>query len=381
MNRTILVLGGTTLLFGSASAYLWQQHRDSDSRNVELAARVQDLESKLAAATRPPLAPVANPFETAPEPAAAPKQPEPVSKPAALTRSTRVAEAAGTSAAPVNTMTVNPFFNAVRMDKLMEDPEYREAMRTQQRLSMNSRYPDLGEALNLAPDQVDKLLDMLADQEIESMGRRFPLARPGEQPDQATLRAWNERVQNEQKTREAQLTSLLGPAGMQDWNKYQQSLGARMEVKQMRGMLEASDPIRPDQVQPLVDAIAAEQRRSVEAQMQNARAVNGRIQAQGSFVAFGAGGNSSTPADPVSLMERSLKQTEESHKREHDAVAPYLSPRQLKAFDSYRKQQLAMQRASLRMMRARAEAVERGEISDDANGMSVSSGLVPLATP
>jgi hypothetical protein len=382
MNRSILLLG-STLVFGSASAYFWQEQRAGDERNAVLEARVKELESTLATTTRPPPPPSMAATVEAPTPSADTSSP-PTKAPAAP--APRLAlSGTGTVRNVPNALVSgpSPVFRAMRMDKLMEDPEYRAAMRSQHRMMMSSRYPDLGEALHLQPEDVDKLMDLLTDQEMANMSGQPPFGENG-QVDQAAMQEWSKKLQQRQRDNEAQLAGLLGDSGVQEWQEYQKTLGARMQVKQLRGMLEgSSDPIRPDQVQPLVEAMAAEQQRMMQTQLRGFSSVAPGQRTVGMIAPAGAM-QPFTPGNQVAMMEKSLEQTVQNNQRMHDAVAPYLTQRQLEQFDKYQNQQLEFQRASLRMMRASAEAEARGEVQPNGNSSSMSvssSGWVPLATP
>lgn len=386
MNRSILLLASSTLIFGSASAYFWQGQRGGDERNAALETRVKELETTLAAAqSQPP------PSQPPPQLAVVAEPPAPVDdpKPAAKAPAKSAPKFAATGVGVVRNGTGNALiaapsvFRVMRTDKLMEDPEYRAAMRSQQRMMMPARYPDLGEALGLQPEEVDKLMDLLTDQEMTGMENRPPIGENGP-PDPAATQEWSKQMQQRQRDNEAQLAGLLGDAGLQEWKEYQQTLGARMQVKQLRGIMEgSSDPIRADQVQPLVDAMAAEQQRMLQTQL---RGLNNTVPGQ-QTIALVAGGSGAmhpaTPTNQVAMMEKSLEQTVQNNQRMHDAVAPYLSSRQLEQFDKYQNQQLEFQRASLRMMRASAEAEARGEVQQNSNGVSMSSSavLMPLADP
>jgi hypothetical protein len=380
MNRSILLLG-STLVFGSASAYFWQEQRAGEERNAALEARVKELESTLAATRQLPPPPLAATVEESPPPVDTSSPP--AKAPAAPQPKLAVSGSFGTVRGAANAFVAGPsaVFRSMRMDKLMEDPEYRAAMRSQHRMMMASRYPELGEALRLQPEDVDKLMDLLTDQEMANMAGRPPFGEDG-QVDQAAMQEWSKKAQQRQRDNEAQLAGLLGDSGLQEWKDYQQTLGARMQVRQLRGILEgSSDPIRPDQVQPLVEAMAAEQQRVLQTQL---RGVNSLAPGQRSVTMLGAAGvmQPITPGNQVAMMEKSLEQTVQNNQRMHDAVASYLTPRQLEQFDKYQNQQLEFQRASLRMMRASAEAEARGEVQQNSNdpAMSARSVLVPLVT-
>lgn len=384
MQRSVLLLAGSTLIFGSASAYFWQQERIGDERSTALEARVKELEGTLAATRLPPPPPMINTVEppAPPENPPAPSAKAPAPKPAAKVAMGGVGMVR--EGGP-NRLMAGPVFRSMRMDKLLEDPEYRAAMRSQHRMMMSGRYPDLGEALRLQPEEVEKLMDLLADQEIAGMATQPAFGFDGTQPDPAAMQDWSRKMQQRQRDNEAQIAGLLGDSGLQEWKDYQQTLGARMQVKQLRGIMEnSSDPIRPDQVRPLVDAMAAEQKRMMEAQMRSVGLV-GMAPSRGNAAVIASGSTWAaarpmTPGNQVDMMEKSLEQTAQNNQRMHDAVAPYLSQRQLEQFDKYQNQQLEFQRASLRMMRANAEAEARGETQPNGASISASSALVPMVT-
>jgi hypothetical protein len=359
MNRFIIVLAGTTLVFASASAYLWRQERAASEQNAVLQLRVEKLEGAQRTARAilptPAAAPVAG---------AAPPDSGPPLRPA---RAPRPAPAVGAAAAVAGSdrkaaITFRPFFGSMRMDKLLADPEYREAMRAQERLAMSSRYPDLAEALHLQPEEAEKLMDLLTDQQVAAMGRQ-PTFRPDGTPDENSIREWQKQMEQQQRDNQAQIASLLGDTQFQEWKDYQNSMGARMQVKQLRDTLGSSDPLRADQVQPLVAAIAAEQLRyGAELQRNAGRAGKARSMSQ---------------SDQLSMMEQGLEQSTQYNQRMHDAAAPYLSARQQEQFDRMLNQNLEIQRITVRMVRARAEAEARGEAPTTNDGqLVIGSSLV-----
>ena len=380
MNRFVLLLAGSTLIFGSASAYLWREGRAENERNATLEARIQQLETQLterAQAVPPPqaLAPVPEPSAPEPAPAKVAAAPKPATSVKVGTGTAQAVVGVGGNVVGGPTTMFRGF--RTDMNQLMKDPEYREAMRSQQRMSMNSRYPDLGEALRLPPEEVDKLLDLLTDQEIANMSRPSPFA-DGQPVDSNSMRQWREKIQQEQREQDAALANVLGANGLQEWKNYQQTLGARMEVKQLRTIMDgSSDPLRPDQVQSLVDAIAAEQRRPMEA-LRSAPGSGGNATSGPATGGWGP----ITRENQTAMMEQSLRMTEERNQRIQDAVAPYLSSRQLEQFTRHQKQQLDMQRASLRMMKAAAEAEARGDIPRNNNGAAtLMLGTSPVFIP
>ena len=271
-----------------------------------------------------------------------------------------------------------------RSRKLMEDPEYRAAMRSQQKMMVAQQYPDLSVALNLSPDQADQLLELLADQQTRNMYERPPFRTDGT-PDENEMREWQRQAEQRQRQNQEEMRALLGDAGMEQWKDYQGTMGARQQVRQLRSVLDSSGlTLQQDQVQPLVNAIAAEQR-SLSG-MRGTPVMAAGI-ASGAAISSVPGGvvpgvgfqqrgpNQISTDDRAVMMERSIERTEQYNQRLHDAATPYLSSQQLQRFDSMLKTQLDMQRAQVRMMRAQAEAEARGEIPPaSSNAMYTPSG-------
>jgi len=330
MNKVVFVLSFTTLACGATTLYFRDQAAVERERADTLQAQVSQLQASqpqgpaMALQVEPSPAPV----EIAP--------PLPVLK-SAVALSNTAAPAKMATAGLVPTSTYPAPSDPAR--KLLEDPAYRAAMRTQQRIMMVERYPDLGAALHLQPDQEQRLLDLLADQQVRDMSQLPPFRSGGQQPDENTLREWHEQAQQQQRQNDAELTALLGNDGMQQWHDYQNTLGPRMQVRQLRYTLDASgDPLREDQVQSLISAFAAENQRRAAEYTTTVPALS--LQ------------RSSSPAERLAAYDQTLQQAEQTQRRLHDAVAPYLSNEQLAAFDAAQNRQLELQRANMQMIRA-----------------------------
>jgi hypothetical protein len=352
MNKAIFLLGFTTLAFGATSLYFRDQARDELERVDMLQSRVHELEKAKNVAAAPTIAQQAAIADSTPAVFSAAPPPAPmVTGPA--------------TAMPVASGMMG--FRFDRSRKLMEDPEYREAMRAQQRVMLVERYPDLAAVLHLQPEQKERLLDLLADQQVRGMSNGPPFSGDGTPLDENQMREFQERIQAQQRDSQAELTALLGSSGMQQWSEYQNSLGARMQVRQLRSTLEAvGEPLREDQAQSLITAMTAEaQRRNAESasNAQSTAAMTRSVDA----------------TDRTAAFEQMLQRTEQYNKRVHDAVAPYLSSQQLASFDASQDRQLVMQRANLKMLRAQsaAEARDGGPVTNAV----VSAGVTMVAEP
>lgn len=355
MSKAIFLLGFTTLAFGATSLYFRDQARGEHERVDTLQARVHELEkAKIAraATTAPAIAQQVPVVDSAPAVFSTAPPPAPMVTGPAM-------------AMPVTSGMMG--FRFDRSRKLMEDPEYREAMRAQQRIMLLERYPDLAAVLHLQPEQKERLLDLLADQQMRAMSNGPPFRADGTPLDENQMREFQERIQAQQRDNQAELTALLGSGGMQQWSEYQNSLGARMQVRQLRSTLEAvGEPLREDQAQSLITAMTA------EAQRRNAESASNAQSAA-------AMTRSADATDRAAAFEQMLQRTEQYNKRVHDAVAPYLSSQQLASFDASQDRQLVMQRANLKMLRAQSAAEDR-DGAPTANAV-FSAGVTMVESP
>jgi hypothetical protein len=350
MKHGTLLFGVATFVFASASAYLWSEVREARAQNSTLQARVQELERTRVARSpfQRPQQPEPRPAEIAVEPAAPAPSARPTATWAVLPEQKPNAEPSDANRRDRQAMAME------RQRRLMEDPEYRAAMRMQQKMGILRMYSDLGQALQLQPAETEKLLDLLAEQQLQQMEGR-PAGLNNGAPDPAAMQEWQQKLAQQRAQNERDIAALVGDAKAAELQNYQKTLGARNQVRELSTMLaNSAAPLRNEQMQPLIDAIATEQqRRSTE--FRPAR-----------------------PADRASALEDNIKRLEQYNQRMHDAAASHLSSQQLERFDAILNQQLEMQRASMRMMRAQAEAEARGDIPSaatvNANGVVTAVG-------
>jgi hypothetical protein len=319
MPRLTPLFAATTCISVVVSGYLWQQLRVERESGAQLRERVTQLEvaqqrSRQAGSVQQTAALLQ------PEKAAPPAAPQPQTPVAAQTLAARPATTAARGPVSLN------------MRDLLKDPDFRESQRVQLRLSMPQNYPELGKELGLSPAETDALFDLLAKQQIDQMASASFSPDDSEEVRQAARRAAEELS----RANQAELEAMLGPTKMQQWKDYQQTLGARQQVAQLRTLLANSgNPLSEDQARPLQAAIAAEQkRRSDEAR--------GR----------------SYPTDPraqLDFEEENLKAQEQSNNRVIEAAQSYLSSQQVAALKSTLTQQLGMSRAFAKARRAQLD--------------------------
>lgn len=140
-------------------------------------------------------------------------------------------------------------------------PPFRTMSKQEGKLRLMRAYPDLASALHLSPAEVDKLFDVLADYQLKQQQQLEALHDKNLSPEES---ANEQRRQSTEAKRERdqQIAATLGSDKTKQWQDYENSLGARTQIRELGTILESSGyPLREDQVQTLVDALAPEQNR------------------------------------------------------------------------------------------------------------------------
>lgn len=224
----------------------------------------------------------------------------------------------------------------VRLDssELLKDPEYRAAMRAQVRSRMWQMYPGLAEALGLAPADAERLLDALADAEVERSAAPAVLRSNG-QLDPAALEELRRRQDEHTRRQDEVLAAILGPEGPARFREYEGTRGARTEVASVAQALQARQaPLDEAQSRALTDIFIAE----VQRQQQESREMVQRFAAQAS------------PEDALRVQEASLDLAAERNRRILEAARGHLTAQQLQLLQEEFNHQVAMNRATMRML-------------------------------
>ena len=131
---------------------------------------------------------------------------------------------------------------------------FQKMMRAQMRSYNKQMYSDVGAQLGLTREEVNKLIDLLTDQQAGG------LAIPHGVTDPAEIRRLMEEASRENK---AKIASLLGPEKLESFEEYQRSLPARQELDMLARQIEGSDaaPLNEDQRKRLLAALIEERKR------------------------------------------------------------------------------------------------------------------------
>ncbi len=327
MNRPTSILVLAMVVCVAASYGLWLELRAERSRSHDMRAHMLELERMQAAAT--PGGSAAAPADLPPDAATA-AAPVPKDKPIA----------------PLEPASSKPSSSAYfeYEARLLLNPQYREARRAHRRLELAAGHIDLAESLQITQERADRLIDLLVDQELSYASS--PLRHADNEEEARQRQLW---LAERQREDDAAVAALLGEGKLAKWKEYQASLPTRHQVQQLRTTLSAGpEPLREDQIQPLVEAMYAEQKR-VKEELSD---YTGTLKWSG-----GMEGKSHSRRN-----ERHAQLAAAANERIRDAAASILSPPQLETLDEMLQRQLEMQNAQNEMMRAVDGMHARGKL-------------------
>lgn len=146
--------------------------------------------------------------------------------------------------------------------RMLQNPEYRDMLRAQQRLSLHHSHADLPALLQIPKEQAEQLLDLLAEQQVRWQVAGRPMA--SKQPNAEAMQQYAEKVRETREANDAEIAALLGAAKFQEWKEYEQNAMARFQIQRLQQQLPPDARLQPDQRRMLVSALATEQRRLLE---------------------------------------------------------------------------------------------------------------------
>jgi hypothetical protein len=351
MKKIVLILAATSIALGAVTLHLVRELRGERAAVLELQARVAELEREPARAPR--TAP--SPFR-APEPLAA-SAPAPAT--AAPSLNSAPPPAIGARAQPTN-LSKEEQMRMVResMERqraLFRDPEYREAMRMQQKAMLPSMYPDVAAELELTADEADALMSLLADQQVRSLERDRPFFEG--QADPAMIQEAARNQQEQQTMMDNEIRDLLGEDKWRAWNEYKATMGVRHEVTQLRTTLAMNGaPLEDGQVKALQRALLEAQQRRLEEWRRSAPQAPVPVER-----------SAHSAEQQLALQEDALRRQRKHNEELRDALKSVLTDAQLRHIAQQHDAQLKLQEAHLRMMRAQAEADASGQFLPWAN--------------
>ena len=326
MRNLFLVFAALILASGVVSTNLWRQLRAERAVTASLRTQLDEAGQMKAAMPATPTAALA-PAAATPLPATTAYQPAPAAK----------------SPPPSDAnASLRNFENERR--EMLKDPEYRKAMLAQTRASVARNNMGLAEELGLSQAEADKLLDLLAEQEMR-MSSELSLF-IADSKDPAAMQESTRRQQEFARQQEESIAALLGPAKNAQWRQYQQSVPARSQVAALSSTFAMSGmPLNAGQQKSLLGVMVM--------QTQNRN--------QG-IAALVSGVNTRDPAGRAQVEEAMRNGQQESNRRILADAASILNEQQLALLRAQFAEQEAMNRAMARAReRAGAQAPQGGQ--------------------
>jgi hypothetical protein len=354
MSKTVLALFAACVGLSLLSLHLVKQMRDGDATIAQLQAQVAQLEKERQSA--PPAASFPSPAPTATW-QVEPITPPPASANKELLRATIVnrprVSAAEVPIGPSTEESMRMVREArERQRELMQDPEYRDALRVQHRRNMTRQYPGLAQELGLDPDQAERLFDLLGEQQLRANEQAEQLW-DTEGMDPAELQQRQEKMQQHwaeiQRKNEAELAAHLGPEKSQTWKEYQSTLGARHQAEQLRTTLASRGvPLNEEANRAMLEAYSEAQKIEAQDYANMARA-NASSSGKVGLVAR------SWQSSP-DTFQKHIEHTQKRNQKVLEALSPFLTYEQREALQKEQEAELKMQEAQMRIMRAQSTA-------------------------
>lgn len=302
MKRLVIGLMAALLVIGVVAAQLWLELRSEREQGRQLLASLPAQESV--------------------------EQPLPAGTVAASPGASAVAETAGAAArepAPGQSGGEGASLLANLQD-IANNPQAREFVRSMMVMTMSQEYADLAGALGISQEQVDRLINLLADQRIGVGTERASLAQGGASRDPAARAERARLLAEREQANEREVEALLG-ANYPKWKEYQRGAAerqreqlARQQANTLRAAINTREnPLSDAQFEPLAAALAAEQQRiDQESRGQSA--------------------------------QQQLQRMDADQRRLADVAAVYLNPGQLERYRRHLRQEAEMARAVMGMV-------------------------------
>ena len=196
------------------------------------------------------------------------------------------------------------------------DPAKRSAMLDEMKASSRSFYPQLAQVLQLSAFEYDRLLELLAEQQLTVREKVLRCALDPRCNFPGVDRAHRD-------SQELEVAALIGADRQQRLEKYQQSLNERSAVRQFRGRLPDKDHLSEAKSEQLITAIAEEHQRFEAGITQGGASVSG----------FNTGGVSFALSSEEAGAEKRLAEATEYLGRLRERASQILTPGQLTAFN------------------------------------------------
>lgn len=335
MNRILVVLSISTLAFASSTAYLVVRAQVQREKVATLQQRVRDLEGVGAAQAAP---------ATHGSPPPSYEQASAVESSASKAFSdvtTLIASAPNEPTVEEVNLAIEVGQRARQLD-LLSDPNFRAARLEADKQNLWGTHADTLAALRLSPQMADKLMELLADHQLQWTERPVGIPqdtdRGNPRIDPNSPPVWLVKQRQEQQRRQAEIEALLGDAKYREWTELNRTRGARAEVSQLERAMDASgEPLTVERRQMLIKLFVEEEGRQATESLKAS-----------SSSPLGPGNE----ANHLTMLQANVERVARSNERLRKLAGSYLSPNQMDICEAALDRKLARAKAQLAVHRA-----------------------------
>lgn len=219
------------------------------------------------------------------------------------------------------------------LSKMMQDPDTRELIRTQQRLMMDQMYSPLIKRLGLTPEETTQFKNLLTDHMMSAADQASSMfGALGTTNSAATIKS----LGDQQKGFDEQVKSFLGDDRYAQYKEYEETMGERMMLTQFKQQAGSDYNLTDQQSEALLN-LMKEEKKSVAA-----------------TTGLPLGDANKDPAKLQALLSDDkvgelLKAQETVGQRVYDRARTFLSADQLDTLGKFQTNQLAMTRMGMTM--------------------------------
>jgi hypothetical protein len=192
---------------------------------------------------------------------------------------------------------------------------------------MRQSYPGLVEALGLSEEEAERFWQLLSENQLAGASG-IPMING--KVDADAIRANAQNRSEAQRQLNASIAAMLGPARLQQWKDYQETLPGRQQSAQVGSTLQSAGlPLSSQQMGALTDTMIAENKRLLNE------------------MAPRVGTTGVAASDPAAMQEERLRSQAESNRRIVESASTYLTPPQAAALRTALEQRLARSQGSM----------------------------------
>jgi hypothetical protein len=217
--------------------------------------------------------------------------------------------------------------------KMMEDPDMKKMIQTQQKQMMNTLYTPLIKQMGLTPDEADKFKDLLSENVMKATENASSLFGNAGATNRTEIAA---AMADQQKDFDGKIKDLLGDTRYAQYKDYQDTVGERTQLSMFKQQNAGTENAITDQQTEQLLALMREEKKNIAS---SGQPVMGNGQDAASIQAM-------LDSDQ---LEKMMASQEDVNQRVYDRAKSVLSPSQLDSFGQYQTNQLQMMKVGMTM--------------------------------